>query len=75
MFRIAVGTLNSSQVAFSAGPQAYIAQAHTGVAGLMQAAGLAPRLQFGEILWWFLANASGMAFYWGVRGKVNAIPG
>ncbi len=29
----------------------------------MQAAGLTPRLQFGEILWWFLANASGMAFY------------
>jgi hypothetical protein len=33
------------------------------MAGLMQAAGLTPRLQFGEILWWFLANASGMAFY------------
>ncbi len=56
------GTLNSSQVAFSAGPQNYMAQAHGAMAGLMQAAGLTPRLQFGEILWWFLANAFGMAF-------------
>jgi hypothetical protein len=29
----------------------------------MLAAGLTPRLQFGEILWRFLANAAGMAFY------------
>jgi hypothetical protein len=29
----------------------------------MLAAGLTPKLQFGEILWWFLANASGMAFH------------
>ncbi len=57
------GTLNSSQIAFSAGPQTYLAQAHAAVAGLMQAVGLPARLQFGEILWWFLANASGMAFY------------
>jgi hypothetical protein len=33
------------------------------MAGLMLAAGLTPKLQFGEILWWFQANASGMAFY------------
>lgn len=26
-------------------------------------AGLAVRLQFGEVLWWYFANASGMAFY------------
>jgi hypothetical protein len=32
-------------------------------AGLMLAAGLTPKLQFGEILWWFQANAAGMAFY------------
>jgi hypothetical protein len=38
-------------------------QAHAAMAGLMLAAGLAPKLQFGEILWWFQANASGMAFY------------
>jgi hypothetical protein len=57
------GTLNSSQIAFSAGPQSYIGQAHAAMAGLMLAAGLTPKLQFGEILWWFQANASGMAFY------------
>src|ERR1035437_5570647 len=45
------------------GPQNYMAQAHAAMAGLMLAAGLTPKLQFGEILWWFLANASGMAFY------------
>jgi hypothetical protein len=57
------GTLNSSQIAFSSGPQNYMAQAHAAMAGLMLAAGLTPRLQFGEILWWFLADAAGMAFY------------
>jgi hypothetical protein len=46
------GTLNSSQIAFSSRPQNYIAQGHAALAGLMLA-GLAPRLQFGEILWWF----------------------
>ena len=56
------GTLNSSQIAFSAGPQAYMQQAHAEMAGLMAAAGLTPKMQFGEILWWFEANASGMAF-------------
>jgi len=44
-------------------PQNYMGQAHAAMAGLMQAAGLTPKLQFGEILWWFQANASGMAFY------------
>jgi hypothetical protein len=29
----------------------------------MEAAGLEARLQFGEVLWWFFPNASGMAFY------------
>jgi hypothetical protein len=57
------GTLNSSQIAFSAGPQAYMQQACAEIANLMQAAGLTPKVQFGEILWWFLANGSGMAFY------------
>ena len=32
------GTLNSSQIAFSSGPQNYIAQAHAAMAGLMLAA-------------------------------------
>jgi len=57
------GTLNSSQIAFSSGPQNYMGQAHATMAGLMLAAGLVPKLQFGEVLWWFQANASGMAFY------------
>jgi len=57
------GTLNSSQIAFSSGPQNYLGQALAAMAGLMVAAGLTPKLQFGEILWWFQANASGMAFY------------
>src|SRR5208337_329006 len=57
------GTLNSSQIAFSSGPQNYMAQAHAAMAGLMLAAGLTPKLQFGEILWWFQANSSGMAFH------------
>jgi hypothetical protein len=57
------GTLNSSQIAFSSGPQNYLGQAHAAMAGLMLAAGLTPKLQFGEILWWFQANAAGMAFY------------
>jgi hypothetical protein len=56
------GTLNSSQIAFSPGPQSYMGQAFAAMAGLMLAAGLTPKLQFGEILWWFLANASGWRF-------------
>jgi hypothetical protein len=57
------GTLNSSQSAFSSGPQNYMGQAHVAMAGLMLSAGLTPKQQFGEILWWFLANSSGMAFH------------
>jgi hypothetical protein len=57
------GTLNSSQIAFGSAPQAYMQQAYSAMAAMMQSAGLTPKLQFGEILWWFLANASGMAFY------------
>jgi hypothetical protein len=56
------GTLNSSQIAFSSGPQNYMALAYAAMAGLMVAAGMTPKLQFGEIFWWFQANASGMAF-------------
>ena len=33
------------------------------MAAMLDAAALPIRLQFGEILWWFQANASGMAFY------------
>jgi hypothetical protein len=56
------GTLNSSQIAFSTGPQSYMTQAYVAMAGLMLAAGITPRLQFGEVGWWFQANSSGMAF-------------
>ncbi len=57
------GTLNSSQIAFGSAPQAYMQQAYSAMAAMMQSASLTPKVQFGEILWWFQANASGMAFY------------
>jgi hypothetical protein len=58
------GTLNSSQVAFSSGPQNYHGRRRFAAMAASDAGGGAdtPKLQFGEILWWFLANASGMAF-------------
>lgn len=56
-------SLYSSQCAFSAVVQDYAKQAHDAMAGLMEAAGLTARLQFGEILWWFNASPSGMAYY------------
>ena len=33
------------------------------IAALQTTAGLTPYVQYGEFLWWFLAGASGMAFY------------
>ena len=56
-------SLYSSQCAFSALVQNYMEQAYDAMAGLMEGAGLTARLQFGEILWWFNSNASGMAYY------------
>jgi hypothetical protein len=53
----------SSHCAFAPPFRNYIQQAYAEVATLMESAGLEPRLQFGEVLWWFLPNASGMAFY------------
>jgi hypothetical protein len=55
--------LSSSQCAFSAAVQAYLKKAHDAMAELMEAAGLTARLQCGEVLWWYFANASGMAYY------------
>jgi hypothetical protein len=55
--------LFSSQCAFSAPVQDYIKRAHDTMAGLMEAAGLTARLQCGEVLWWYFANGSGMAYY------------
>lgn len=57
------GSLNSSQAAFSSPVQGYMTQVYAAMAALMPAAALTPRLQFGEVLWWFQANAFGMAFY------------
>ena len=49
--------------AFSAPVQTYMASAYIQMAQLMAAAGLPPRIQFGEVLWWYIQGASGMAFY------------
>jgi hypothetical protein len=57
------GTLYSSQAAFGAPVQGYMQRVYAAMAGLMAAAGLTPRLQFGEVLWWYQANTAGMAFY------------
>ncbi len=57
------GGLYSAHCALSGAVQTYLRQAHEEMAGLMEAAGLVARLQFGEVLWWYQANASGMAFY------------
>ena len=58
------GSLKSSMCAFGTAVRNYIASAHAQMAGLMVTAGLSPRLQFGEVLWWYIAKAGvGMAFY------------
>jgi len=57
------GSLNSSQAAFGSPVQSHMTQVYIAMAALMSAAAITPRLQFGEVLWWFEANASGMAFY------------
>ena len=57
------GNKNSSHCAFAPPFRDYIKKAYEEVAGHMEAAGLTARLQFGEVLWWYFANASGMAFY------------
>jgi hypothetical protein len=57
------GKLYSSQCAFGAPVRSYMQRVYLETAGLMAAAGLTPKLQFGEILWWYEANAAGMAFY------------
>jgi hypothetical protein len=59
------GTLYSSQAAWGAAVQAYMSAAYAQMAAAMAAAGVAPRLQFGEVGWWFQAGGSpaGMAFY------------
>ena len=41
----------------------YLASVYAEMGALMAAAGLTPRLQFGEVLWWYIIGASGMGFY------------
>jgi hypothetical protein len=55
--------LKSSMCAFGPAVQMYMASVYAEMAGLMAAAGLPPRLQFGEVLWWYIVGASGMGFY------------
>lgn len=50
--------LQTAQCAFSAPVQAYMGQVYSAMAGLMNAAGLTPWLQFGEILHWFFSDAA-----------------
>ncbi|MEB2361906.1 MAG: hypothetical protein OZ929_11260 [Bryobacterales bacterium] len=57
------GNKFSSHCAFGPPFRNYIKQGYAEVATLMEAAGLEARLQFGEVLWWFFPNDSGMAFY------------
>ncbi|MBI3697188.1 MAG: hypothetical protein HY238_20430, partial [Acidobacteria bacterium] len=57
------GNKNSSHCAFAPPFRDYIKKAYEEMVGHMEAAGLTARLQFGEVLWWYFANASGMAFY------------
>jgi hypothetical protein len=57
------GNLSSSHCAFTPPFRDYIQRAYKEVATMMEAAGLTARLQFGEVLWWYFPNASGMAFY------------
>jgi phage tail sheath gpL-like len=55
--------LKSSMAAFGTPVANYMASVYAEMAGLMQAAGITPRLQFGEVLWWYIVGASGMGFY------------
>ena len=57
------GSLSSTHCAFSDAVLAYQKAAFLEMAALMDAAGLTPWLQFGETLWWYFADASGMAYY------------
>jgi hypothetical protein len=53
----------SLQTNFSPASTAFWQQAYLDMANLMNAAEMTPYLQFGEVQWWYNANASGMPFY------------
>lgn len=57
------GDKKSSHCAFAPPFRDYIKQAYEEMAALMEAASLTARLQFGEVLWWYFPNESGMAFH------------
>lgn len=57
------GGLNSTHCAFVSKVADFQKKQYLEMAGLMNAAGLTPWLQFGEFLWWFFAHAGSMAFY------------
>ena len=57
-------SLLSAQCApMASGFLAYQSRVYVETAQLMAAAGLTPELQFGEFLWWYFSNPSGMAYY------------
>ncbi len=51
------------QTNFSPVSTAYWQRVYAAMAGLMNSAGVAPYLQFGEVQWWYFAGKSGMPFY------------
>jgi hypothetical protein len=51
------------QTNFSPASVAFWQQAYADMAAVMSDAGVAPYLQFGEVQWWYFADAAGMPFY------------
>lgn len=61
---VGFGALRSTHCAQSSPMLNYHKAVYEGIADLQAAAGLKPRLQFGEHLWWFFEKAGvGMAYY------------
>lgn len=58
------GSLNSTQCAVgNSNLLAYQKAVYRNIAQMQSAAGLNPYVQYGEFLWWYFADASGMAYY------------
>jgi hypothetical protein len=51
------------QTNFGPASTAFWRQVYADMAGVMASAGMRPYLQFGEVQWWYFANASSMPFY------------
>lgn len=51
------------QTNFSPASVAFWQQAYLDMANVMNDAGIAPYLQFGEVQWWYFADQAGMPFY------------